>query len=100
MKTIWKYPIQEEAIFEMPKGAEILSVQVQDGLPTLWALVDPDAPKERRGFLVVGTGWKLSHEWFSQARIFIGTVQLGGFVWHIFEGSDVAKNSPSLLGDG
>lgn len=33
-RVIWKFPVQ-------PRGAELLSVGVQNGNPVLWALVEP-----------------------------------------------------------
>lgn len=44
--TIWKYPLEiyESQSIAMPEGAEILAVQLQDGNPCLWALVDPSRP--------------------------------------------------------
>ena len=81
MKTIWKFPVMSDVI-EMPEGAEILSVQTQHDQPCLWALVDPDAPMERRTFNVVGTGIP-----FEGDGQFLGTFQLlgGGFIGHVFE---------------
>lgn len=84
MATIHKYPMSQETTFiSMPKGAKILDLQVQDGTPTIWALVDDEAELEKRNFQTVGTGWPLN----DAIRGFphIGTVQIDGLVWHIFE---------------
>lgn len=89
MKTIWKFsfPIADEFSFEMPVGAQILSVQVQNG-PSgenacLWALVDPSAPREDRAFRIRGTGHDAAG---IDAETFIGTFQMlgGSLVWHLF----------------
>jgi hypothetical protein len=62
--TIWKYPVPLDtpgAVFhlKMPVGAEVLTVQLQQGKPTIWALLDPDARMIQRSFRIVGTGLTL-----------------------------------------
>lgn len=87
-KKIFKYPVHitDLQTIEMHKGAEILCFQVQETIhgnfPTLWAIVDPDAPKETRSFRVIGTGNPIEND----MREYIGTVQMPPFVWHLFEG--------------
>ena len=84
-KTIWKYEIPDGQIVtvSMPKGARLLSVQVQRGVPMLWALVDPKAPVERRTFHIAGTGWDFDPDGLN----YVGTFQVSGgeFVFHLFE---------------
>lgn len=85
-KEIWKYEISaDQTIIEMPKDAEILSVQVQHEVPRIWALVDPENPIEERVIEIFGTGHKIPCEGIS--RKFIGTFQLygGSLVFHLFE---------------
>jgi hypothetical protein len=83
VKTIFKYAInpgiQELAL---PVGAQILTVQEQQGKPQLWALVDTEAPTEARAFAVVGTG----HPVPEPVGDYIGTFQLPmlGLVFHLF----------------
>lgn len=81
-KRIWKYPIalQDAQFIEMPKGAEILCVQMQDGNPCLWALVLP-GETERRKIEIYGTGHPVSE----LELAYIGTYQEGPYVWHVFE---------------
>lgn len=84
MKTVWKFPLPWDDNFSMalPDGAEILTFQVQYGEPTIWALVDPSATMVKRHFSVVGTG----HEKENITKEgYIGTVQSGKYVWHLFE---------------
>lgn len=85
-KTIWKYtfPPGYSAGIEMPAGAEILCVQVQHGVPVMWALVDPKAPRHLRRFEIVGTGWDTET---IRATDYVGTYQMAGgdLVWHVFE---------------
>ncbi|TDH35699.1 hypothetical protein E2A64_10185 [Pseudohoeflea suaedae] len=82
--VIYKYPfkIDDWVDVRMPVGAEILSLQVQDGVPTIWAKVAPHQQEATRRFVVLATG-----ETFVDALIgyYIGTIQLDGFVWHIFD---------------
>jgi len=58
MRKIFKYqiPIQDEFELELPVGARILSFQIQYEEPVIWAIVDPDAEKEKRYFNLYGTG--------------------------------------------
>lgn len=89
MNTIYKYPMPEEDEgIMMPEGAKILCLQMQAGYPHIWAIVDDEAPKIRRQFLTIGTGWDLSID-NGYPDIFtlpyIGTWQSNGLVWHVFE---------------
>ena len=85
MKTIYKYELIIEDVQELmlPKGSEILCVQMQGKTPQLWAIVDPHAPKEPRMIEIYGTGHMLGDE----PGEYIGTFQQyeGQLVWHVFE---------------
>jgi hypothetical protein len=83
MNTIWKYtiPIEDSFALNMPREATSLHVDMQAGVPTLWALVDTTAPNEERIFHIVGTG----HE-VPRYTCYVGTFQMGMFVWHLWEG--------------
>jgi hypothetical protein len=82
--TIYKYPapIDDEFTVEMPRGAQVLSVAIQDGIPCMWALVNPKEPLESRRFHWRGTG----HPANLMGR-FVGTVLMhgGALVFHLFE---------------
>jgi hypothetical protein len=78
-KVIYKYEI--DTIVVMPKGAEILSVQIQHGKPHMWALVDNKEQLEERQFNIIGTGWEMD---FTNNK-YIDTFQDGNLVWHVFE---------------
>lgn len=81
---IWKYPIPVTDHFEieMPGAAQVISVQIQQGKPFIWAIVGPNITPAPRKFRLVGTGndFKLM-----PTDKFIGTFQDGPFVWHLFE---------------
>lgn len=87
MKAIWKFTIdkiEKEVVISMPTGAKILAVQVQEGVPCIWAVVEPDAPKKERVFEIKGTGHLFST--YSDLD-YVGTFQLqdGTFVGHLFD---------------
>lgn len=97
-RTIWKYPIPCLDCFELeiPGGGVFLSVQEQMGTPTAWFFVDPNMPKEKRRFYLIGTGQEVPeflHEWRDlrnggiKLDSYLGTVLLssGQFVFHLFE---------------
>ncbi len=82
-RTIYKYtlPLQDVVTLSMPAGAEVLSVGLQGGNITLWAMVHPTSPQMDRVFYLYGTGNPISG---GEGR-FIGTVQMNYFIWHVFE---------------
>jgi len=85
MTTIWKYTLQidDGEMIDMPRGARPLAVQVQAGDMCLWAAVDSRAPLVRHKFNIGGTGHPLPD------GEYIGSVQDGPYVWHIFDGGEV-----------
>ena len=83
MTTIYKYQIPYDFTeVNIPEGAEILSMQLQNGIPCIWAMVDTGQPKIKRKFMIVGTGKELHP---CVLHTFIGTYQVPGFVFHVFE---------------
>lgn len=88
MKSIWKFPLQDQPgrqIVEMPKGARILSLQMQRGVPTIWALVDLPTIEDElpcQAFFIYGTGWEMP----DSPGDYVGTYQSvsGRYVWHVF----------------
>lgn len=85
MQTIYKFPLKVDDLVtvSMPKGATILSLQVQNDIPCIWALVDEGTEWENRVFRIFGTG----HFFAASPGTFLGTVQLmeGALVFHVFE---------------
>ena len=85
MKQVWKYQfsVQDHHSFRMPIGAQVLSVDVQQGAPCIWALVDPKADVEERHFRLAGTGHPINEVGLH----FVGTFQLlgGSLIFHLFE---------------
>lgn len=87
MKTIWKFdvPIQDNFSLLMPKDSEILKLDLQDGEPKIWALVDSEASQEERHFIGTGTGHPIEINYHRLQ--YIGTVIMykDRFVYHVFE---------------
>ena len=82
MRTIWKYPIDTTSCreIEMPLNAQILCVQLQNNIPTLWALVETEEPKRIFYILTYYTG----SYWIDKKGQYIGTYQLAGLAHHVF----------------
>ena len=85
MVTIHKYQfeIADKVLIKMPEGARVLSVQVQNDTPTIWAMVVTESKPVMREFRVYGTGNAV--DTFAINGTYLGTIQHIGFVWHIFE---------------
>lgn len=87
MKAIYKYnlEVQDAQVVALPKDAKILCVQAQNNEPQLWAEVDTENPKEKRGILIVGTGHPMEN--VTNNRRYISTFQLhnGALVFHAYE---------------
>lgn len=86
-KRIYKYPITDPSkiAIEMPEDAEILTVQMQNGTPCIWALVNPDNKTKERYFEVFGTGHPVYCD-MGIDRKYINTFQMNGnLVFHLFE---------------
>ena len=88
MKTIWKITLAPDNVFQVPVGAEILSVHAQRDEICLWMKVDPDAPREPRRFTAYATGGEVP----DGPMTFLGSVYMhgGSLVFHVFE----QKGSP------
>lgn len=88
---IWKFPLEitDEQTVELPAGARLLTVQMQKQYgdrretPCLWAIVDPEAPRVRLRFRIVGTGNPFPD---AEDCSYLSTFQLedGALVFHVF----------------
>ena len=83
---IYKYELDltHKQTLELPQGAQILTIQLQDGKIVLWALVD-DKCKLIKGNRFIecyytGKEIEISHE-----LTYISTIQYNGLVYHFFE---------------
>lgn len=80
---IWQFSIQgpeQPFIVEMPRGAHVVAVDVTDEGPKFWAIVNPDAEKEQRKFIVVPTGTSFGGPWEHH-----GVIQGDIGVFHLME---------------
>lgn len=84
-ETIYKYPLRiaDEQEVLLPAGARILTVQPQNDVINLWALVNPAATAEAVNIRMYGTGHPIDN---SEKMEYLNTVQLygGRLVFHIF----------------
>lgn len=94
-RTIWKYEIEitDRQVLKMPTKARLLPfVAQQPGQPSnmlcLWAEVDlrnsEAYPMEKVPIYVVGTGNPMPEEVGNDG--YLGSVQSGVFVWHVYRG--------------
>lgn len=86
-KTIWKYRLPRDgATIEIHEYiVEVLHIAAQDGIPTLWAIVDPDRPRDGYTEVVAwGTGWPLPDDVYQETDYW-GSCEDGcGYIWHYF----------------
>ena len=83
MKTIWKFPLRETAFQDLPvpDGSKILKVgQDPGGKLCAWVLLDTNNQIGNHAVTIVGTG----HD-APENKNYLGTVNSGQFVWHIFD---------------
>lgn len=95
MKSIYKYPLDRRmdrpmagpAIFKIsvPRWSEILTIQLQNEVPCIWAMVDKESPAVKGGVQIeiYGTGWEIAD---TNGLKYIGTIQMHDMlVFHAFE---------------
>lgn len=83
-KTIWKFPLTTTDVqtVEIPSDYEILTIQIQDGIAYMWALVSPDVRMIKIVIETFGTGQPMKNG----LRKYIGTLQIPGpLVFHYFQ---------------
>lgn len=102
-KAIWKFPLNiysRPSKIKMPKGADILTIQLQNNQPVIWAIVDIQnninglecylngieySVEEEREFENVLTGYNMDKLPEGKERIYINTLQANNLVYHFFE---------------
>lgn len=91
-QTIWKYPFRiiDKVALLMPQGAKLLYAapcnEPGKGDLCVWALVQPQAKRLERRLHVFGTGQEIPTT--QQLGNYLGTVELGVFVWHLFDAGE------------
>lgn len=81
MRAIYKYQMASPGngvAIEMPIGARIVHLGMQDGAIMAWAEVTPDQHLTLRRFVTFGTGREFK-------GTYVGTVLDGTRVWHVIE---------------
>lgn len=82
---IFKYELEllnEIQRMQVRKGT-LLCVQAQQGKIQLWSLVDDDEAFMDVDVLILGTGIFFRDQEI-RTKIYLGTVQCGSYVWHVF----------------
>lgn len=84
MKTIYKQviPIDNDS-HTITVSGPVLHVGYQEASPdhlVFWHEDGVGPGRQNRIFQVFGTGWKIPHY-----AVYCGTVQVGLFVWHLYE---------------
>ena len=84
MKRIYKYELSDKGRqeIELPWYSQILSVQMQNGTPCIWVLLNPDDKTYPQLFEIYGTGHEIKK---SEFKHYIGSWQDGPTVWHLFK---------------
>lgn len=84
--VIWKFTleVEDEQYIDMPPDAIILSVQVLNDIPCIWAAVPYVMTRSNRLIYTYGTGVPIE----KNPGNYIGTYQLrgGAVVYHVFDG--------------
>ena len=87
MKTIHKYQVpigDETVIVPMPHGSKILKLDIQRGVPCIWAIVDTAQAAEEYKFVWRGTGHDCEKLTSGE---YVGSVLIegGSLVFHLFQ---------------
>ena len=87
---IWKFKLEHERtqIVKMPLKSEIMDIQMQEDVITMWALCDPDTKEIEVKINMYGTGWE-THSNNMIKDDYLATVQQGGLVWHFFMNHEI-----------
>ena len=81
MKTIWKYSLPDwENDILVPRNSFVSHFAIQNGVPTVWVMINSEGEEEMRHFRVVGTGHQIQKDEYN-----CGTTIDGSFVWHLME---------------
>ena len=77
-------PIEDSFSLELPADAQFLTLELQNNWPMLWFMMDKDAERVYKHFCIVGTGQEMPI-WYGVRLKYLGTIQIDGFVWHLFQ---------------
>lgn len=83
VQTIFKYqldPLAHRQTVDVPKFHKILDIQIQNGKPVVWVLVDPDSNRTGLTITMYTTGFPIQ-----VVGDYIKTIQIDDFVAHYFK---------------
>ncbi len=85
-KVIWKFELTEggNQEIELRKGYEFLTLQMQNGNPCIWVLLNPEEEKETITLEIYGTGHEIHYD-MGVSREYLATFQYATLVWHVFK---------------
>ncbi len=86
--VIWKWTLKVKnyQIIEVPEGSTFIDVQVQSGIPCIWAICDEKASRETRAISMFQTGELIEAEnGFELGIRYISTFQKGDLIFHVFQ---------------
>lgn len=64
---------------------EVLHIAALNGIPTLWAIVDPDRPRDGYTEIVAwGTEWSLPDDVYQECEYWGTCGDAYGYIWHYF----------------
>lgn len=79
---IYKYNLME-GVVEAPI-TEILDIQLQEGIPVMWALVNEGSHNKRVEIKLFWTGQEISTDDLKEFEYFRTLQDAMGLVWHVF----------------
>lgn len=88
---IYKYPFDlDKRSFELqlPIDHKVLTVQMQIDIACMWVMLDPMCPTQKYTFYINGTGEPMQVNANGSVGRYLGTIQDGPYVWHIFAEND------------
>ena len=79
---IYKYPLRlvHRQTIALPPEGKVLSIQIQNHIPCLWAMLQSETPTRSTDIVIVGTGCAFDNTGLE----YIDTFQIGISVWHVF----------------
>jgi len=72
----------KKKVILMPENTEVVSVGVKNSELFIWAICTPNGKLRTRCFRIIENGGQPTHGGLAD---FIGTVQIEGIVWHVFQ---------------
>ena len=83
MRSIYKYSLLNPYTKIEGHIEKLLDVQIQNGVPVIWAIVDTELINRKFYIYCYGTGWELNE--VEIRGDYLGTIQDDeGYVWHYF----------------